>query len=454
MTCAFFRSMHGRLFLLLMLGVVVSASFTIVLAHHQQEELLVYTHAQHRAERVAALVGELDGADPASREQVLASLHGMGIHGQLSAEPIPEAGGEAMLERALHQELGRARKLHAAQPEPCHPPGMGERPMWREGPLPAPICQQVLIALADGTPVQLRLVSPPRPPIPTHPPWDALLLFAACIAALAWLVARIATRPLQHLADAADALDLSNTHQPLTEHGSSEMRSAIRAFNRMQQRIGDDLRERTGMLAAITHDLQTPLTRLRLRLEKVSDETLREKLVSDMSAMQQMLQEGLELARSLDASEPPQRLDLDSLLDSVCSDAQEVGQPVEYLQRCRAEVEARPLALRRAIANLLDNAVKYGLRAEMALVCDQRHCAILIRDHGPGIPAQELEAVFTPFYRLEQSRSRETGGTGLGLSITRNIVLSHSGQITLRNHPLGGLEAEIVLPLAESALRH
>ena len=143
-------------------------------------------------------------------------------------------------------------------------------------------------------------------------------------------MARIATRPLRQLADAADNLDISRAGEPLPEQGSSEVRVATRAFNRMQKRIYEDVRERTGMLAAITHDLQTPLTRLRLRLEKLPDEALRNKLVGDMQSMQQMLQEGLELARSLDTGEATQLLDLDSLLDSLCSDAVEAGQQVDY----------------------------------------------------------------------------------------------------------------------------
>jgi signal transduction histidine kinase len=167
-----------------------------------------------------------------------------------------------------------------------------------------------------------------------------------------------------------------------------------------------------------------------------------------MQAMQQMLQEGLELSRSLDSSEPAQLLDLDSLLDSLCSDAVEAGQRVKYVERTAVQLKAYPLALRRALSNLLDNAVKYGQHAEVSLSRDARQCHIRIRDFGPGIPPQLLEQVFTPFYRIEHSRSRETGGTGLGLSIARNIVLRHNGELALTNHAASGLEAHVVLPLA------
>jgi signal transduction histidine kinase len=370
----------------------------------------------------------------------------MGIHGQMDRGDVPPfASRDRLLERVLQHRLDDVR-VEAEQPNQraCLDSGW-ERP--RRGPAP-PLCQRVRLTLEDGSAILLTIPMPPmREPAYTPPTPLALLVFALCIALLAWLVARIATRPLRQLADAADKLDIARAGEPLPEQGSSEVRAATRAFNRMQKRIYEDVRERTGMLAAIAHDLQTPLTRLRLRLEKLPDETLRDKLVGDMQAMQQMLQEGLELARSMDNGEPAQLLDLDSLLDSLCSDAVEAGQQVEYIEHAPVQLQAHPLALRRALSNLLDNAVKYGQRAEVSLKRDGRQCRITIRDHGPGIHAELLETVFTPFYRIEHSRSRETGGTGLGLSIARNIVLRHNGELTLSNHPAGGLQAEIVLPL-------
>jgi signal transduction histidine kinase len=347
---------------------------------------------------------------------------------------------------AMRQRLGPERILYASLPGsvPCRSPLVSAI----KG---SAICQAVGFTLQDGTAMQLVIhAPPPLPPRPLKPVLWGLLLFFACIALLAWVVARMSTRPLQGLANAADKLDLSREPEPLPEQGSSEVRSAARAFNHMQQRIQDDLRERTGMLAAITHDLQTPLTRLRLRLEKVQDAELRDKLVRDMSAMHQMLQEGLDFARSRDTSEPMQRLDLDSLLDSLCADACESDQPVHYLERCHAEVMARPLALQRAITNVIDNAVKYGGSADISLTCFSSRCHIRISDHGPGIPPQQLEAVLMPFYRVEHSRSRETGGTGLGLSIACNIVEQHNGELRLSNRPGGGLEVHITLPLASN----
>ena len=437
-----FRSMHGRLFLILLTGMIVTSYGTVLLTHSRQQELFDRVRAQHLATEISELVETLQNTPLPQRDDFLHGPHGMGIHAHRNIEPTPFTSRDEYLENALRQRLDNAT-VTAELPNFA---ACGREPLiWPRHMHTQPVCERVHITLQDGNQLALVIPMPPmrKPPLV----WSALPLFAVCIALLAWLVARIATRPLRQLADAADKLDISRVSEPLPEQGSSEVRVATRAFNRMQKRIYDDVRERTGMLAAITHDLQTPLTRLRLRLEKLPDEALRNKLVGDMQAMQQMLQEGLELSRSLDTSEAAQLLDLDSLLDSLCSDAVEAGQQVEYNGRTAVQLKAHPLALRRAFSNLLDNAVKYGQRAEVTLNRDAHQCHVYIRDHGPGIPTELLETVFTPFYRIESSRSRESGGTGLGLSIARNIVLRHNGELTLSNHPGGGLQVHVVLPL-------
>jgi signal transduction histidine kinase len=439
--------MHGRLFLLLLVGMIVAVACTILLTHSRQHEIFERVRTQHLATEISLLVETLEKAAPNDREDVLHSFHSMGMRGRLTGSAMPHiVDRDETLEDALQQRLLDV-KLTAEQLNRAACGDVETR--WPRRSPPPPLCQRVQIVLHDESVLELTIPMPPmREQLYPTPVLSGMLLFAVCIGLLAWLVARIATRPLRQLANAADNLDITHVSEPLPENGSSEVRAATRAFNRMQKRIYEDVRERTGMLAAITHDLQTPLTRLRLRLEKLPDETLRDKLVGDMQAMQQMLQEGLELARSLDNGEPKQLLDLDSLLDTLCSDAVEAGQQVEYLERTAMQLKARPLALRRALSNLLDNAVKYGQRAEVSLSRDAQRCHIRIRDFGPGIPPELLETVFTPFYRIEHSRSRETGGTGLGLAIARNIVLRHNGELILTNHPEGGLQVDVVLPLS------
>jgi signal transduction histidine kinase len=438
--------MHGRLFLILVIGIIATAAATILFTHGRQSEMFERLRSHHLANEIEELVDSLQELPPPERDDFLRIPRGMGMRGHMErGDAQPFAARDRLLEKVLQHRLDDVR-VEAEIPDrrACLDDGWGRA---RRGPAP-PLCQRVRLTLEDGSTVLLTIPMPPmREPAYTPPTPLGMLVFALCIALLAWLVARIATKPLRKLADAADRLDISRAGEPLPEQGSSEVRAATRAFNRMQHRIYEDVRERTGMLAAIAHDLQTPLTRLRLRLEKLPDEALRDKLVADMQAMQQMLQEGLELARSMDNGEPVQLLDLDSLLDSLCSDAVEAGQQVAYTEHVPVQLQARPLALRRALSNLLDNAVKYGQRAEMSLRRDEHRCRITIRDHGPGIPADLLEQVFTPFYRIEHSRSRETGGTGLGLSIARNIVQRHNGELTLTNHPAGGLQVDVVLPL-------
>jgi len=440
---AIFRSMHGRLFLILLVGIIVTAAGTVLVTHSRQQELFERVRTQHLASEITELLDTLDKTPLPERDDFLHTQHGMGIHGRLEHNSARPPGRDEDLEEAIRQRRSDVT-VEAGLPAASV---CGDEEMRRPRHSPGPLqCQHVHITLPDS--YELTLTIPLRGQIPPSPVWSALVLFAICIGLLAWLVARIATRPLRQLADAADKLDISRAVEPLSEQGSNEVRVATRAFNRMQKRIYEDVRERTGMLAAITHDLQTPLTRLRLRLEKLPDEELRNKLVGDMQAMQQMLQEGLELARSLDTGETTQLLDLDSLLDSLCSDAAEAGQNVKYLQRTGVQLKAQPLALRRAFSNLLDNAVKYGQRADVSLNLDARQCHVYIRDFGPGIPPELLEKVFTPFFRIEHSRSRGSGGTGLGLSIARNIVLRHNGELTLTNHPSGGLQVHVVLPLS------
>jgi len=273
-----------------------------------------------------------------------------------------------------------------------------------------------------------------------------MLVYFVCLLALAFFVSRVATRPLRDLASAATRLGADIESDPLPERGPTEVREAAVAFNAMQTRIRRDVRERTSMLAAITHDLQTPVTRLRLRLEKVTDDDLRAKLVADLAAMSETIREGLDLATSLDGREPRQRVDLDSLIQSLCADAHDAGHDVTASGTTGATVLASPNALRRCVTNLLDNAVAYGQYARVESTVEGGYAAVRIRDGGPGVPDDRLHAVLEPFVRVETSRSRETGGTGIGLTIANNIATRLGGSIALRNHPEGGLEVTLRLP--------
>ncbi|MGB9428858.1 MAG: ATP-binding protein, partial [Gammaproteobacteria bacterium] len=206
------------------------------------------------------------------------------------------------------------------------------------------------------------------------------------------------------------------------------------------------VQDRTRLLTAISHDLKTPITRLRLRAELLEDEVLKDKFIRDLHDMEHMTSATLDLLRGLEVNEPSQPIDLMALLESVQADAVETGQPVSLQGNITRAFTGRPQALRRCLENLVSNAVRYGGRADLIVEDGDQAVTIRVRDKGPGIPEDQLERVFEPYYRLDSSRSRENGGNGLGLGIARNIAVLHGGSLTLRNPPGGGLEAVLVLP--------
>ena len=304
-------------------------------------------------------------------------------------------------------------------------------------------CESISVRLRDGDELVLSVL-PPRSatsPQRTDYTWT-ISIFLVSVAFLAYLVARMTTRPLKQLAQAAKDLGNDINHPPLDLTGVDEIRQASAAFNAMQARIRQYIFQRTQMLAAITHDLQTPLTRMRLRLEKVSEPELQERLIGDLSAMQAMVREGLDLARSMDTNEAMQMLDLDSLLDSVVADAAESCQRVTLTGHAGMALLGRPMDLRRCLVNLIDNAVKYGHAARVSVDRINGAARIRIRDAGPGIPGGELARVFDPFY----SRSGKAQKSGLGLSAVYGLVSALGGRVEIESQVGKGTEVSILMP--------
>ena len=441
---AFFGSMVGRVFLILVGGVLASAALTALLANHQRQEFLAHVRTLHAAERAEQLVLMLDALPPSMRPGVAAAASGNGLVVEISAAESNEGETDSAFAAALRERIGQDHRIKAKK-TPCVMPPEFANALPQQ---PQPLCRSASITLRDGTP--LHLVLPSRHVLPAAlsvPQWLLYaLLFATCVGLLAYAVARMATRPLRQLAQAATELGRNIEQPPLAERGPTEVRHAASAFNNMQAQLRRYLQERTQMLAAITHDLQTPLTRIRLRLEKVADNELRERLVDDLFAIQGMIRDGLDLARSMNSAEPMQRTDFDSILDSVCADAAEAGQDVTLSGLTGASIMAQPGALRRCLTNLIDNAVKYGGNARVSAAREDSRVVVRVQDGGPGIPEALLGAVFDPFFRIESSRSRDTGGTGIGLTIARNIAEKHGGKLSLQNHPDGGVVALLELP--------
>jgi len=306
----------------------------------------------------------------------------------------------------------------------------------------------ISVRLADGKWLNARTLLPPL-----APSWAAASLTAMVVTALALIIlivllVRRATRPLASLAEAAERTGRGEAFVPLAEEGPSDVRETIAAFNRMQDRQQRFIADRTRMLAAISHDLRTPITSLRIRAEFIEDAELQAKILATLDEMQAMAEATLSFVREDSTEEAFVETDLGALAESVCADAADLDKAVIYqaFDDERIVTKCRPNALRRALRNIVDNALAY---AGSALVRIERHSdnvAIVIEDEGPGIPESDLQHVFEPFVRLEESRSRETGGMGLGMAITRTVLRAHGGDVLIANRAEGGLRVKLQLP--------
>jgi len=272
------------------------------------------------------------------------------------------------------------------------------------------------------------------------------VLSALAMAPVAYIFARRLAAPIRLFADAAERLGRDPRAAPLTLKGPTEIRAAVGAFNDMQERLRRYVEDRTAMVGAIAHDLRTPLTRLRFRIEGLPEEQ-RAKISSDIDQMEEMISAALNFVR--DTTRPGERtpLELSSLLESLCDEMAETGAATEVESGEKVVLEGDPMALRRLFSNLLENAVKFGGRARARVFREGANAFVEIEDDGPGIPPADSEKVFEPFYRREPSRSRQTGGIGLGLAVVRSIARGHGGDVALVNRVGGGLTARVQLPL-------
>ncbi|MDN3556374.1 ATP-binding protein [Halomonas maura] len=272
-----------------------------------------------------------------------------------------------------------------------------------------------------------------------------LVVVLLTVIGLSWLGIRSATRTLARLAGAAHRLGDDLDAPPLREGGPREVAASATAFNRMQRRIRHQLEERERLFSAISHDLKTPITRLRLRAEMLDDAEQSERFCASLDELDRLVKGALDSVKGLDMHEQIAAVAPRALLDELAGELRLQGGEVT-IEGEAAPLAVKPLAFKRCLANLLENAVFYGKCAEVRLDDDPAALRMSIRDHGPGIPADQRERVFAPFVRLEPSRSRHTGGSGLGLGIARHIVQAHGGQLSLTNHPHGGLLVTLVLP--------
>lgn len=433
-------SLTLRIFVLLLVGVSLAAALTFWLAQRDRREVIAHFHGREAVQRVSDMLRLLSTLPAAQRIPALRDFS----PDEWRLAPLEECAGAPAphLMQGLTERLARTHRIDGAfrQRQSDDTPAAG--------PPTRPPRVAVIGSFGDGTPFCLIHQGQRRMP-PQIEQWRfpaSIGLFVALIALIAWFSVRLAIRPLQRMTAAAEAFGNDIRHPPIASDGPGEVRQAAVAFNRMQERVRKMMGERTQILAAVTHDLKTPLTRMRLRIENCSDAALREKLGNDLDAMQRLVDEGLALARSMESAESAVAVDLGALVSSIADDAADAGQPVRHVPSGSLLAVCQPNGLRRAIENLVDNALKYAGDAELSIARDGDRISIRIRDHGPGIPESHLQDVLTPFVRLETSRSRESGGTGLGLAIANNLIAAQRGTLALANHPDGGLEAVITLP--------
>ncbi|PWC55183.1 ATP-binding protein [Azospirillum sp. TSO22-1] len=402
-------------------------------------------------ERVTAIVQLVDATPAQDRPRVVRAIDDPVLRVTWQTErpalqPAREGAPRTLLQRRLRSELGDPKRevlleirRHGPHPGPPLPMGPPDEPRWTHD-------MRLYVALADGSWLAFASGEPMEGAfrLLRFGLWMAGIV--GVIALLSVWAARRVTAPLARFAGAAERLGVDGEAEPLPEAGPRELRAATRAFNRMQERLRRFVADRTQMLAAISHDLRTPLTRLRLRAELVDDPEMQRKMLADLNEMEAMITATLAFARDDAQREPRGPLDLADLLQSLCEDRGDAGQSAAYQGPVHSVVDARSVALRRAFANLMDNAIAYGGGCRVRLAEEEGQVRVEIDDDGPGIPENQREKVFAPFYRLDPSRNKDTGGVGLGLSTARTIVRGHGGDVTLANRKEGGLRATVTLP--------
>jgi signal transduction histidine kinase len=461
MTRFFPQSLFGQTLVILLAGLIVSHAIGSWIYTADREQAVRAVGGFATAQRIANLTRLIQEASREARPRMLAALSDQSFRVSLSAEapPIPAADGDAAVADAVKSyladrlSLGSGRQPRVwASPAEGPPFGPGHvmhhhGPMMRGfGGLTGFRDLQVAIPLTDGAWVTFATGLPGG-----GPAYSAQFVLSMAIMAIiilvvsVWAVRRV-TAPLAGLATAAERLGHDVSAPPLPEVGTIETRQAARAFNDMQIRLRTLIDNRTRLLAAISHDLRTPLTLLRLRAETVENHQERDKMLATIGEMDSMIGMTLQFARDEGTSEPRKQVDLTAIVRGVVDEMSGAGFPVQMRTAAPILYECQPAALKRAVRNLLDNAVKYGKSGDAELHVAERSIEISIDDDGPGIPEVELGRVLEPFYRLEESRSRETGGVGLGLAIAQAIAQAHGGTVTLLNRPAGGLRAKIVLP--------
>ena len=468
------KSLAGQLTLLLLIALAAAQGIAVALFAWERLEALRHAHRDNAVLRTATVARLLGDTPPGLHDSVIAAASTDLARFSLTVEPVVGETGAGERAAAIANDLSAALGARAAR--------VRVAPLWtrylddddgddhhdhdddddddeddddRDGDRDddgpdhrEPDWFTASLALADGRWLNVAVGPPPGAPAWAPAFMAVFLLSALGIAAVAVFTGRRIAKPMRGLAAAAGRLGRGEAVEDLSEAGPVEIRETVRAFNLMRTRLDRYVRDRTAMLAAVSHDLRTPITGLRLHAEFVEDAETKAKIVAALDEMQRMTEETLAFIREDMWQEETRTVDLHALLDSVAADLVELGRDIAVADSGRVLVACRAVALRRALRNLLENAAAYGGRATARIERDDEEVRVVVEDEGPGVPEADLERVFEPFVRLEASRSRDTGGSGLGLAIARGIVRGHGGDIVLANRAEGGLRATVALPQA------
>lgn len=482
------QTIMGRVLGVLLAGIVLSILITFANQFLERRALLLSIGGWHGVERIADIIIKVEGTPLADRAALARTFETPGFRAAWSSDSAlrpMQLDWQAqqvrhMLEEfvgdidqdSLRMEMATYRDAARAVPhtrmlewrkrleQQGHVDRVDRMMRWRGGTFARPNGE--LLNAEAATPVLLisyRLgdgswLTFLTPPAPVRPIWTSRFFLPSALALLlvlglsGWAV-RSFTHPLGRFERAAQRLGLDVNAPPMNEDGPREVRRAAIAFNRMQRRLQAFVKDRTHMLAAISHDLRTPITRLRLRAEFIDDEQQRNKMLGDLDEMEAMIAATLQFARDDATGEPSKVLDLAVLVRTLCDDARAAGGDVRYDGAASLSFVGREVGLKRMVSNLIGNAVRYGERARVKLATEGDDVCLSVRDDGPGIAPEMMERVFDPFVRVESSRSRETGGTGLGLTAVKTIVQAHGGKVELINVPTGGLDVRVTLPQSD-----
>lgn len=454
-------ALAGRIILLLAVTILAANLIALVLLNFQQQRFDRQASEEREIERIAALVPGMEAVDAGKRQVIARDASTRFARVRVKDDPlVTETAMDARsqyisgeLRATLDRDdvyvaiIERKRRSERHDGHDRDREEEGSR-KWRERSNPV-IAISIPLSARDGHEEWLNIVTSGAPPrkdrVDNEVFFTVLALSLLCVFGVALVIARHLTKPLAALSEAAQAAGRGDRTARVPETGAREVRKAARAFNAMQGEISRFDAERMRMLAAVGHDLRTPMTSLRIRAELVEDEDQRDAMVRTLDEMTVMADGLVSYAKEGQDSEPATELDLGAVLEQLCKDRGADCRIADSVQ-----VRGRRVGLGRAVGNLIDNALRYGGGAVVTLTKEAGQAIVTVDDTGPGIAPDRLDEMFRPFTRGDTSRNTETGGAGLGLSIAHTIVVAHGGEITLENRAPGGLRARVVLPLARS----